>query len=135
MGNRTKRSPLKMRDALRVLRETGSVSRAAQSVGIGRSTLYAWRGADTDFAHAFEDALAAYADALEIEADRRGVEGVEKGVYYQGQRVDSVRDYSDTLLMFRLKALKPKIYREKTKADPQTASIKRIEREIIDPEN
>ena len=51
---------------------------------------------------------------LEAEADRRAVEGVVKPLFYKGQRLPvEVREYSDVLLMFRLKALRPEQYRER----------------------
>ena len=39
--------------------------------------------------------------------------GVEKPVHYKGKRVDTVRRFSDTLLMFLLKARRPDIHRER----------------------
>ena len=52
-----------------------------------------------------------YVEKLEAEADRRGMEGIEKPIYYKGERVDAVREYSDNLLMFRTKKLRPE-YRD-----------------------
>ena len=37
--------------------------------------------------------------------------GIEKPIYYKGERVDTVREYSDNLLMFRTKKLRPE-YRD-----------------------
>ena len=50
---------------------------------------------------------------LEPEAIRRAVEGVEKAVYYQGEPVGTVREYSDTLLIFLLKGWKSDRYKER----------------------
>jgi hypothetical protein len=43
---------------------------------------------------------------------RRGVTGYDKPVYQQGRLVGTVREYSDTLLIFALKARAPDRYRE-----------------------
>ena len=47
------------------------------------------------------------------EADRRAKDGVLKPVFYKGEIVGSIPQYSDNLLMFRLKALRPDKYRER----------------------
>jgi hypothetical protein len=50
--------------------------------------------------------------ALEDEAVRRAYHGVEEPVFYKGVQCGSVTSYSDTLLMFLLKARKPAVYRD-----------------------
>lgn len=109
----TELTPEKREKFLAVLRETGSVSVAAAAAVVSRATPYNWRKADEDFAAAWDEALGTYVDSLEAEADRRGVVGVERPVFYAGQKCGTVRDYSDTLLIFRLKALRPEKYRER----------------------
>lgn len=98
---------------LRGLAETGYVAQACAEAGVGRRTAQEWCAADPAFKAAWDDALAAYAEALEAEADRRAVRGIDKPVHYQGKRIDTLKDYSDSLLVFRLKALKPDTYRER----------------------
>ncbi len=53
-------------------------------------------------------------DRMEDEARRRAVDGVEESVFYQGEQVSTVRRYSDTLLIFMLKARRPETYRERS---------------------
>jgi hypothetical protein len=96
------------------LAETGNVSAAARHAGLGRSTLYAWRKQDQDFADAWNDAVIEAIDALEQEARRRAVEGVEQPLLYGGKfvrhedgSIATIRQYSDRLLEFLLKALRP----------------------------
>ena len=48
---------------------------------------------------------------------RRALEGGEEPVFYQGKIVGSVRKYSDTLLMFMLKARRPERYRDRVGVD------------------
>lgn len=47
---------------------------------------------------------------LEAEARRRGVEGVEEPILFQSKVVTTVRKYSDVLLIFLLKGLRPRRY-------------------------
>ena len=44
---------------------------------------------------------------IEAEIDRRGRIGIDIPVFWRGQRVDTVKEYSDNLLMFRAKRLDP----------------------------
>lgn len=111
MANRSKCTPQKKGKILASVRRSGNVAEAARLVGIGRRTLYAWRAEDPAFAAACDEARQAYVDALETEADRRGVEGVIRPVFYKGEQVAEVREYSDTLLIFRLKGERPAKYR------------------------
>jgi hypothetical protein len=99
---------------LAVLRRTGNVTLAARAVKAGRKTLYDWREADAAFAQAWDEAQAEYDDLLEFEADRRATKGVKKPLLYKGSVVAHVREYSDALLMFRLRARRPDVYRERT---------------------
>lgn len=93
---------------LEALRDGLPVIDAADLSGRGRRTLYRWRQLDRDFAAAWDEAYDAGADMLEQEAQRRAVEGVLEPVMYQGEVVERVRKYSDTLLIFLLKARRPK---------------------------
>jgi hypothetical protein len=95
---------------LAALSETGNVSRAAQLAGIGRQTVYTHKKSDTEFSKAWDAALDEAADLLEEEARRRAYAGVEEPVYYQGKRVDLIRKYSDTLMIFLLKGCRPEKY-------------------------
>lgn len=94
-------------------RELGSVERACKATGISRARHNRWLELDIEYAIAFEDAIQDAADAMEREADRRAIQGVEKPVFYKGQVCGSITEYSDTLLIFRLKALRPDMYRER----------------------
>lgn len=59
-----------------------------------------------------EDAI----ELLEGEARRRAYEGTVKPVYYKGEQCGKIREYSDTLMMFILKAKKPE-YRDRLQQD------------------
>lgn len=79
---------------LEALRESANVSASCQKAGICRDTAYKHREKNDKFAHDWEQALEEAVDTLETVAWRRA------------------RDYSDTLLIFLLKAHRPLRYRE-----------------------
>lgn len=103
------------------LRGAWSVTKSAWSAGLDTSTVYEWRTAsmnskreDGTFADDFyprwlradQDGV----DRLEDEATRRSVEGVEKPVYQTGVMVGTVTEYSDTLLMLKMRGKRPETY-------------------------
>lgn len=98
------------------LSETASVSRACTRAKIGRRTVYDWRETDADFAKAWDEALDLGSDALEDEAIRRAKDGTLKPVFYEGRKCGTIREYSDTLLIFMLKGRRPK-FRDHIKLD------------------
>ena len=52
-----------------------------------------------------------------MEARRRALTGVEEPVYYKGEAVDRTAKYSDTLLIFLLKAHRPEKFRDNVSAE------------------
>jgi hypothetical protein len=91
----------------------GTVSKACELAVVGRATAYRHRQGDEDFALAWADAEQESTERLEEEAYRRAFHGVRKPVHYQGLVVDFVAEYSDTMIIFLLKARKPDTYRER----------------------
>jgi hypothetical protein len=81
-----------------------------------RSSAYLWRERDEDFRKAWDEAVEEGTDLLEDEAKRRAVEGSIKPILYKGRIVTFVREQSDTLLIFLLKARR-KMYREGSSDD------------------
>lgn len=94
-----------------------SVTGACEKSGLPRRTVYDWRDADEKFAAAWDEAIEAGTETMEDEARRRAQDGVDKPVYQGGKRVGSVREFSDTLMMFLLKGRKPEKYRENVKVE------------------
>lgn len=92
--------------------DSGLVNEACRLAGIGRATAYRHRQADEDFALAWHDAEEKLVDQMEREAYRRAAEGVDEPIFYKGQEIATVKKYSDTLLIFLLKARKPEVFRE-----------------------
>lgn len=117
-GRTRARTPSKkerLESFLKELGETGLVKQACENSGIGRSTVYEERQRNEDFALAWHDIEEETTEAMEREAIRRGAEGVKKPVYQGGKLVGHVQEYSDTLMIFMLKARRPEVYREKTR--------------------
>lgn len=95
----------------------GTVFQACKETGVGRSTVYEWRQKDEGFAVAWADVEEATTERMEREAYRRSVEGVQREIYHQGQVVGEERQFSDTLLIFMLKARRPEKYRDNIKVE------------------
>lgn len=107
---------------LAALSEYGVVTTACKEADISRAAVYLHREHHEDFAQAWENALQEAADRMEREVFRRAVEGVEEPVFGSmgsnmgtGQ-IGTVRKYSDTLLIFALKAARPDKYRDRTES-------------------
>jgi hypothetical protein len=106
---------------LAALSETGNITAACLEAGIGRQTFYDRRDGGKAFALAVRDALDTGTDALELEARRRAVDGLARKKFDGGDPVIDPatgeqyveREYSDTLLIFLLKAHRPEKYRER----------------------
>ncbi len=109
------------RAALSAYAQTGNLRLALEAARIGRRTHYDWLRDDPEYAAAFERAREEAADRLEEEAVRRAIEGVRRKRFTS--RGDPVIDpetkkqyeeliYSDTLLIFLLKGLRPEKFRE-----------------------
>lgn len=106
---------------LEALAAGASVRSATASIGAKPDEPYRWREEDTEFALRWRHAEEAGTDLIEDEAYRRAVKGVEKPVYRGGEVVGHVADYSDTMLMFLLKARRPERYSAKAGDGPLDA--------------
>lgn len=95
--------------------ETGIVLRACKAAQVSRSTVYLHRDKDEAFAERWREAEEESADAAESEAWRRGVEGIDKPVFYKGEQVSVMREYSDRMLELVLKARRPDRFRDNHK--------------------
>jgi hypothetical protein len=122
MGQRKaapKRWPVWAKAFLAELSKHGVVGEAAKVAKVHRTVPAALRNVDPAFDAAWEVALEAACDRLEREVTRRGLEGWLEPVFGSGGpgkgtiRVGTVRKFSDTLLIFKLKGERPEKYRER----------------------
>lgn len=102
---------------LKRLAETGNVSESCRKAKISRKHAYETRENDPDFAEEWDEALGIATETLEYEARRRAEKGVLEPVFYLGKKIGTVRKYSDTLLIFLLKAHKPDTYRDNSRIE------------------
>lgn len=109
------------------LAETGNITESCRFAGTTRPTVYKHKELDADFAQRWLVSEDEYIERLEAEADRRAVEGIRKKKFDKGQpvidpetgRQYEEREYSDTLLIFRLKGTRPEKYRDNVKVEQE----------------
>ena len=97
------------------LRQRYSVYHACKAAGIGRTTVYAWRQDDDEFAKAWDAALADAVDVLEASAYQRALEG------------------DTALTKFLLKGALPDKYKERTATELTGAGGKDLTVAFISP--
>lgn len=115
------------------LRKEPNITKAARSAGATRQHFYQTRAANPDFAKAWDEALEESLDLCEAELHRRAFRGTLKPVYQGGVKVGAIREYSDTLAIFLMKAHRPEKYRETVrtehttpKGDPFTIEVRHV---------
>ena len=94
------------------LSRSGNVQHSAGVAGVDTKTVYNHRNRSPEFSEAWDEALEDAIQRMEAEAHRRAVHGVDKPVFHNGKECGVVRQYSDVLLMFLLKAKRPEVYRD-----------------------
>ena len=98
-GRTPNRSRYWRRKFLNALAAGQTISMACLTSGVPKSSAYWQRRRDPNFARAWDDALDRGLAVLEAELHRRAVDGVERGVYFQGERIAVERHYSDRMLL------------------------------------
>ena len=114
-------SPGKKRTFLEAYASSGSMREAARIAQVERTNHYYWMETDPAYAAAYPTAKAMAADVLEEEATRRALGWDETRIAEDGTPY-SIHKYSDTLLIFRLKALKPDEYRDNAHVSVESTS-------------
>jgi len=117
MANRTKLTPKKRAAFLKMVAETANITASAMHVHVTRQRLYEIRAKNRRFREEWDAAVELGTRALEDEATRRATVGWDEPVFYQGNQCGLVRKFSDTLLIFQLKARDPAKYRERIDAN------------------
>ncbi|MBF0419625.1 MAG: terminase [Magnetococcales bacterium] len=87
-----------------------TIDKASKLLKTSRQNFYRWAEGDPAFAAAWAEAKEQGIAVLEDEVHRRAVEGVKEAVFHNGTVVGEKVCYSDTLLMFALKAARPEVY-------------------------
>jgi hypothetical protein len=145
---------------LAALAITGVVTYACRAAPVPPRTAYYRREQDEDFARQWREALEESTDDLVLEARRRALQGVRKFRFHQGDLIrvpltdekgaeilDETgqpvmvpyveHEYSDTLIIFLLKAHRPAVYRETFRhehtGDPRPFTFVEVPRDAPDP--
>lgn len=108
----------------------GTVGGAAAAAGISRVTHWRWMTSDTEYAEAFAAAKDEFVEVLEVEARRRAADGTLEPVFFKGEQCGEIRKYSDTLMIFLLKANRPDKYRDEVRIITESeidAELRRLE--------
>jgi hypothetical protein len=114
----SKTTPGRQRRFLEAYAECGVISEAARQADIDRTMHYDWL-ADPEYKANFEAAQHVAGDSLETELFKRVYEGVDEEVTDFDGKTRTTRRFSDTLLIFALKAAKPDKYRDNYKQEIQ----------------
>jgi len=104
-------TPKKRAQFLAALALGMTVMEAAKKVGLSRRAAYSLRDRDKEFAAEWDAAYEESTERLEAECFQRAI-GKEKAKLTKDGELVYVEEHSDLLLMFLLKARKPKMYRE-----------------------
>jgi len=98
---------------LAAYRATARIDVSAATAGISTAAHYKWVATDPEYVKELDKARDEALSLLEDEAHRRAVQGVEEPVFYQGEVCGTKLNYSDTLLIFLMKAANPEKYRDR----------------------
>lgn len=120
----------------------GTVLKACEVAKVPRSEHYRWLK-NPRYAERFRAAEEHAVQALETEARRRAMVGNDKPVFYRGQPVAQVREFSDALMIFLLKAKRPDVYRDRVVSEragtpgvstqnPDAGLLTRVSRETLE---
>lgn len=90
--------------------ENPSITAACKSLGISKPAINAHCFRYPLFSLLVKEAIATIREKIEDAAYERAVLGVEKGIWWQGERVGEERQFSDQLLITLLKANMPEKY-------------------------
>lgn len=103
--------------------QSANVTAACRKAGIDRATMYRWQEHDEAFSLRYKQAEAEANDVIRGAIFQRAIIGVDKPLHYQGRLVKdehgqrlTVKEYSDTLLIFLAKSRMPE-FREKSSVD------------------
>lgn len=121
---------------LKLLAETGNISKCCKAVDVSSGVAYKHRKNDKEFGVLWDEAEDMAADAIEAEMWRRGVDGVDRPLVFQGEitpkkdadgkvMVDdknmpipqTIKEYSDVLLIQMAKAKRPEKFNERLQVE------------------
>jgi hypothetical protein len=102
MANRIRITKRRQELFLAELRKHGNVTRAAETVQKTRGAMYWLKEHRPEFSAAWDETIEAFMDGVESEALRRAAVGVQRPIFYKGEKVGEITEYSDRLMEFLL---------------------------------
>lgn len=117
MAKKKQKRTTKKKAFLAAFAQCGNISHACRLADCSRTLVYKWLNEEPDFKAQFDEADTSATEALEKEAYRRACEGTLRPIYQGGRKVGTIREFSDTLLIFLLKGRKPHMYRDYLKTE------------------
>lgn len=120
------RTEAKRKVFLESYKMTGNISASATATNISRQIHYYWMR-DENYATSFEEAHSELIERMDHIARMRAIEGTDVPVFYRGKRIGLVKQYSDDLLIFMLKAALMDKYRHHTRVQlRQTVDLSNV---------
>lgn len=116
---------------LETLAATANVSASARAVGMCPQGAYKLRARDAAFAQAWQAALAQGYERLELMLLERALHGTDKEVWYRGEKVGTMRSYSDSLALSLLRAHRDSVKQAPAIEEPEILR-KRLELRIAE---
>lgn len=118
-------------DFLNAFARIGIIEESCKVVGISSRTVLRERRGNPAFRRQFEEAERAAVGVLERAAFERAVLGTSRPIYQGGRLVGYEQMYSDTLLMFLLRARDPERFRERLSVRDETPRRDTIDAEVL----
>ena len=100
----------KQRLFLEELAETANIAQSAAAVGMSKTSVYDLRKRSAEFDAGVRTALDAGIDLLEMEIHDAALHGLDQPIVYQGKETGRMRVRSAPMMMFLMRAHRPKTY-------------------------
>jgi len=108
------------------------ITQAAKDAKINPCTARRRRAEDPAFAAQWKEARTIGKEELEAEANRRAYHGTDRPIFHAGVVVGHVKEYSDRLLMFLMRAEDPEKFAKMTKTQLTGKDGKPLEMVLVD---
>lgn len=112
-------TPIVLTAIFAALAEHGRITQVCKDLRVHYPAYYALKEADQEIKARHDEAMRRAFEGMEDEVRRRAFNGTDKPVYQGGVLVGHIREYSDTLAQFMIRAGKPEVYSPKVDAAVQ----------------
>lgn len=119
---------------LSYLETSGRKRNSAMLAGVDPARIQWLVKKDDEFAALEAAAMEGYKELIHASIHDRAINGVERGVYYQGERIAVERHFSDTLLLALAKAYDPR-FRDHVQVDANVKAGVLVVQASLDPDD